>query len=95
MCELDQTYMIVGFDRRGFGTGFKGRINAQQPAHKSSIADKIHSPIFHPNKLNKNRESGPKVIEPMPVPAVTIPNKELICHIGKQGKLNSVFYLLL
>jgi hypothetical protein len=61
-------FFFVGF--------FKGTIKAQQPAHRRNIPANISNPRFHPNRLNKTRESGPKVIEPIPVPAVTIPTKQ-------------------
>jgi hypothetical protein len=62
-------------------TGFKGTIKAQQPAHKRSIPANITKAIFHPNFANKTTESGPNVIEPIPVPAVTIPKNKTLDSI--------------
>ena len=80
MNKVYQTYLIAGLDTRDLGTGFKGRIRTQQSAHRSNIAANINNPVFHPNKLNKYRDNGPNVIEPIPVPAVTIPNQEIFNH---------------
>lgn len=75
-----EIYFFGELDTRDLGTGFKGRISAQQAAHRSSIPANINNPILHPNKLNKNRDKGPNVIEPIPVPAVTMPNQKIFNH---------------
>jgi hypothetical protein len=48
-------------------------MNAQQIAQQRRIAARISKAIRQPNSLNNQREKGPNVIEPIPVPAVTIP----------------------
>ncbi len=58
---------------RRFRIGFKGRINMQQKTQQKRIADNISKPFFQPNLVNKKRDIGANVIEPIPVPAVTIP----------------------
>jgi len=74
--DRHQTYISNGFNVRRFRTGFKGTINAQQTLHKRRILANITKAFFHPKKVNKKRESGPNVIEPIPVPAVTIPKNK-------------------
>jgi hypothetical protein len=85
-CEITfnsryQTYVATGRNERRFRSGFKGTIKAQQPAHKRSIPANITKAIFHPNFANKTTESGPNVIEPIPVPAVTIPKNKTLDSI--------------
>jgi hypothetical protein len=70
--------------RRRFRIGFKGLIDTQQIAQQRRIADNISKPVCQPNLLNKIREKGPNVIEPIPVPAVTIPKIAYIDHQNKQ-----------
>jgi hypothetical protein len=69
---------------RRLRTGFKGTIRAQQTAHKRRIPASISKPYCHPNVLNKTFARGPNVIEPIPVPAVTIPEDETLLLIGKK-----------
>jgi hypothetical protein len=68
-----KTYTLDNCTIRRFRIGFKGRINVQQAAQQKRIADSKSKPYFQPNSLNKIRDKGPNVIEPIPVPAVTIP----------------------
>lgn len=50
-----------------------GRINAQHRLQTRMMPEKTAKPPFQPSRSNRKRDSGPKVIEPIPLPAVAIP----------------------
>ena len=50
-----------------------GRINAQQMLQTRMMPEKTAKPPFQPSRSNRKRDSGPKVIEPIPLPAVATP----------------------
>ena len=67
---------LVDADRiRRLRIGFNGRMKAQQIAQQRTIAVSTSRPYFVPNLSKRNRDNGANVIEPMPVPAVTIPTR--------------------
>lgn len=51
-------------------------MRAAQIVQPPRIPASIRSPYFQPNLSKRNRDKGPKVIAPIPVPAVTIPVRE-------------------
>jgi hypothetical protein len=71
--ESSSTYALGAGSIRRFRIGVKGRMNAQQKAQQKINADKMTKPVFQPKVVNKRRAIGGTIIEPIPVPAVTIP----------------------
>jgi hypothetical protein len=73
--SLTEGAVVVGGGTRLLRIGLRGSMKTAQMAQLERMPAKMRRPYFQANRSNKNRDKGPKVIEPIPVPAVTIPER--------------------